>query len=159
MVAEQAQQPPDRERVEESAIRISGSHCPYCKDVVRPDQDKVGCEPCMAWSHAECMAEHGRCAGCGAARPAPRPALDGGRPPVLHAPFEMGGPRVGFSRACARCSAGYQVRAADRFSAFCEPCASRQLRIGIMLVGLVVALWLFGPLVVSLVLGLLTGSF
>lgn len=47
-------------------MTISLQRCPYCHDPLRPEAAKAGCHRCLAWHHAECLADHGRCAACGA---------------------------------------------------------------------------------------------
>lgn len=45
--------------------------CPYCHDSIMERGPRVGCSECLAWHHTACLAELGRCGGCGAATPAP----------------------------------------------------------------------------------------
>lgn len=44
---------------------VARLRCPYCHEEVAPADVKVGCGRCMAWHHAACLGEHGRCASCG----------------------------------------------------------------------------------------------
>jgi hypothetical protein len=63
------------EDVELRDARVNHPRCPYCHDVVRPqDAAKVGCSACMAWHHEACWGEAGGCGACGFGRAAPRPA-------------------------------------------------------------------------------------
>lgn len=50
---------------EGARIKIDRPRCPFCHEAVGSEDAKRGCEECMAWHHAECWAEHGRCAACG----------------------------------------------------------------------------------------------
>jgi hypothetical protein len=62
-------------------VGLKRGACPYCKEDVRPTDEKVACDGCMAWHHADCWVDHGACSACGAARPSgldsatPVPAL------------------------------------------------------------------------------------
>ena len=40
--------------------------CPFCHDDLRRGGARQGCPECLTWHHAECLADHGRCASCGA---------------------------------------------------------------------------------------------
>lgn len=40
--------------------------CLYCHDSIMEGGSRVGCTDCLAWHHADCLAELGRCGGCGA---------------------------------------------------------------------------------------------
>jgi len=68
----------------------------FCHDAVPPERRAV-CAACLAVQHAECFAEHGRCAACAAERlltAAPPPAAKapdaaeaaGAAPPAAEAP-------------------------------------------------------------------------
>lgn len=50
--------------------------CPYCHDAIRGEQTKWACVECMAWHHADCHGDHGRCASCGIEAPATKGAED-----------------------------------------------------------------------------------
>lgn len=54
-------------------VHVSRQRCPFCHDDVRPDDEKVACDGCMAWQHAECFRSHGTCAACGFAGPPSMP--------------------------------------------------------------------------------------
>jgi len=49
--------------------------CPFCHDDLRRGGARQGCPQCLTWHHAECLADHGRCASCGAASAHPSQAL------------------------------------------------------------------------------------
>lgn len=55
-------------------VGVLHPRCPFCHEPVRPEEPKSGCLRCMAWQHAACWADHGRCATCAAAPPAPHRA-------------------------------------------------------------------------------------
>ena len=83
-------------------VHVEGPRCPFCRDEVRPTQDKEACKSCMAWLHAECWSEGGGCASCGA-----RCA----RPPALARPF-----------FCLGCSEPKPASAASSNKHLCQPC-------------------------------------
>jgi hypothetical protein len=74
-------------------VRIERDRCPYCHAPVRPDDEKLACDGCMAWHHAECWRSHGTCAACGVAAPsrpaAPGPAAVAPRPAVVEKALEI----------------------------------------------------------------------
>lgn len=44
------------------------ARCPFCRDAIAAsERGKLACNACMAWHHAACWTEHGRCASCGGA--------------------------------------------------------------------------------------------
>ena len=43
----------------------SALRCPYCHVSLAGAEPKKGCDSCLAWHHAECWDEHGRCSTCG----------------------------------------------------------------------------------------------
>lgn len=47
-------------------VQVNRPRCPYCHDDVGPEEEKVGCPSCMAWSHQACWEEAGRCGACNA---------------------------------------------------------------------------------------------
>lgn len=57
------------------AVKLEPRHarCPYCHAAVVPGDEKVACEGCMAWHHAECWTSQGACSACGSAQ-----RMDGG---------------------------------------------------------------------------------
>lgn len=55
------------EAAREARVEVSGPRCPFCHDTIAPRVEKLACDACMAWHHAECWTEGGqRCGGCGA---------------------------------------------------------------------------------------------
>lgn len=52
------------EQTTNHSIQINRPRCPYCHDDIRPDEEKSGCDQCMAWFHRECWNEHGGCTNC-----------------------------------------------------------------------------------------------
>lgn len=51
----------------EARVEVSGPRCPFCHERISPRVEKLACDACMAWHHAECWSEAGqRCGGCGA---------------------------------------------------------------------------------------------
>ena len=47
-----------------SSVQIEPQHrCPFCHTAVLA-RDKTACAGCMAWHHADCATDHGRCATC-----------------------------------------------------------------------------------------------
>jgi len=53
---------------EQPQLELKRGACPYCKDPVRPGDQKAACDACMAWHHQECWSAHGGCSACGAAQ-------------------------------------------------------------------------------------------
>jgi len=66
---------------------VQHPRCPFCRESVAPADAKAACDQCMAWHHAECWGEHGRCSACGAGS-----ALAAGSPAGGGDPAEAGGP-------------------------------------------------------------------
>lgn len=54
-------------------VRSKRPRCPFCHEPVEADDVKAGCSACMAWHHADCLAESGRCAACSQASTEPLP--------------------------------------------------------------------------------------
>lgn len=48
----------------QDSIKINKPRCPYCHDDIRAEEEKSGCNQCMAWFHSECWSEHGGCTSC-----------------------------------------------------------------------------------------------
>lgn len=63
---------------EQPRIEVDGPRCPFCREALRQDEEKVGCPGCMGWQHAACARENrNRCAACSVELPerdAPVPA-------------------------------------------------------------------------------------
>lgn len=53
------------------------ARCPFCHEAIG-DSPEVGCGPCGARHHADCLAEHGRCAACAVPPGGLRPAAPRG---------------------------------------------------------------------------------
>jgi hypothetical protein len=101
---------------ERPRVELTHTHCPYCKDSVRPDEDKEACHSCMAWHHAECWTTHGGCSACLTATAATAPAAndltrcfrESCAEPVHLTPLprdyrvDHGGERVHMGRLCAK---------------------------------------------------------
>ena len=52
------------EQVALNSIKVNKPRCPYCHDDIQSDDEKAGCNQCMAWFHEECWQEHGGCTSC-----------------------------------------------------------------------------------------------
>lgn len=82
-------------------VQVEHPRCPFCHLGVRPGvaEARRACEACMAWHHAECWAEHGRCSACGhsgdAAQTPPSPPNAAPRQPAP-APAQPPAPRSGW---------------------------------------------------------------
>lgn len=80
-------------------IKVDKPRCPFCHEAVDAEEDKRACDACMAWHHAECWTEHGRCATCGlvaylglAEAPSPEPSSDLSPEPSSGAPQPLVSP-------------------------------------------------------------------
>ena len=113
-------------------VDLQRTACPFCKDAVRPDQDKVACDACMAWHHSECWADYGACSACrGASR-----AEQGGHSDSRSACRWQGCPRLPdplcanelhLKGLCNAHAAGFSLTQANGFraiSVFCGLAAS-----------------------------------
>lgn len=59
-----------------NSIQVKKPRCPFCHDDIRAEDQKAGCNQCMAWFHEECWLEHGGCTSCAS------PAEESSRPRV-----------------------------------------------------------------------------
>lgn len=73
----------------EREVRVERDRCPFCHDAVRPTDEKVACDGCMAWHHAACWRDHGTCAACGFSGPPSRPERPGRAEPATKVPVDV----------------------------------------------------------------------
>lgn len=58
-------------------VKLSHNRCPFCHDDVRPEEEKQGCDHCMAWFHKECWTElNERCPACNIGESQARPVQE-----------------------------------------------------------------------------------
>lgn len=68
------------EQVALNSIKVNKPRCPYCHDDIQSDDEKAGCNQCMAWFHEECWQEHGGCTSCASpTQPLPPPEIPRGQ--------------------------------------------------------------------------------